>query len=148
MAEQTAMGFGVAGTVGAKLGQPDKNVVCVTGDGAFQMAMMELTTAAENKCGITWVVFNNQCLGWPQYHQVLTDQPTLGTRFDVSPDFAALAESQGCKGIRVTDPEEVESALTEALKANEDGIPVLIDFHTAKHDYPKHFEALQKQRQE
>ena len=139
MAEQTAMGFGVAGTIGAKLGNPNKKVVCVTGDGAFQMAMMELATAAEWKCGITWVVMNNQCLGWPQYHQVLTDQPQVGTNFEVSPDFAALAQSQGCKGIRVTDPGEVEPALIEALSANADGRPVLIDFHTAKHDYPKHF---------
>ena len=148
MAEQTAMGFGVAGTIGAKLGRPNKKVVCVTGDGAFQMAMMELSTAAEYKCGITWVVLNNQCLGWPQYHQVLTDQPKLATQFEVSPDFAALAESQGCKGIRVTDPEQVEPALTEALQANETGMPVLVDFHIAKHDYPKHFVSLQKHRDE
>jgi acetolactate synthase-1/2/3 large subunit len=146
MAEQTAMGFGVAGTIGAKLGKPDKKVVCVTGDGALQMAMMELATAAEWKCGVTWVVLNNQCLGWPQYHQVLTGQPKVGTNFEVSPDFAVLAESQGCKGIRVTDPEQVEPALTEALHTNEEGIPVLVDFHIAKHDYPKHFVALHTQR--
>jgi len=145
MAEQTAMGFGVAGTIGAKLGRPDKKVVCVTGDGALQMAMMELATAAECNCGITWVVMNNQCLGWPQYHQVLTDQPRLGTDFKVSPDFSALAETQGCKGIRVTEPEQVEPALTEALHANEKGIPVLVDFHTARHDYPKHFVQLHEQ---
>jgi len=145
MAEQTAMGFGVVGTIGAKLGRPDKKVVCVTGDAALQMAMMELATAAELKCGVTWVVMNNQCLGWPQYHQVLLGQPTVGTNFEVSPDFVKLAESQGCKGIRVTDPEQVESALTEALRANEEGIPVLVDCHIAKHDYPKHFVAVQKQ---
>jgi acetolactate synthase-1/2/3 large subunit len=146
MAEQTAMGFGVAGTIGAKLGKPDKKVVCITGDGAFQMAMMELATAAECKCGITWVVLNNQCLGWPQYHQVLTDQPKVGTNFEVSPDFVSLAKSQGCKGIRVTDPDQVEPALIEALHANEEGLPVLVDFHTAKHDYPKHFVAFHAQK--
>jgi acetolactate synthase-1/2/3 large subunit len=139
MAEQTAMGFGVVGTIGAKLGNPDKKVVCVTGDGALQMAMMELATAAEWKCGVTWVVMNNQCLGWPQYHQVLDDQQPVGTNFGVSPDFVSLAESQGCKGIRVEDPEQVEPALTEARHSNEEGIPVLIDFHIAKHDYPRHF---------
>lgn len=139
MAEQTAMGLGVVGTIGAKLGKPNKKVVCVTGDAALQMAMMELATAAELKCGVTWVVMNNQCLGWPQYHQVLLGQPTVGTNFEVSPDFVKLAESQGCKGIRVTDPEMVEPALTEALRANAEGIPVLVDCHIAKHDYPKHF---------
>jgi acetolactate synthase-1/2/3 large subunit len=146
MAEQTAMGLGVVGTIGAKLGQPSKKVVCVTGDGALQMAMMELATAAELKCGVTWVVMNNQCLGWPQYHQVLTGQPQVGTSFEVSPDFVSLAESQGCKGIGVTDPEQVEPALTEALRANQEGVPVLIDFHIAKHDYPKHFVEMNRQK--
>jgi len=139
MAEQTAMGFGVVAAIGAKLGKPDKKVVCVTGDGALQMSMMELATAAELKCGVTWVVMNNQCLGWPQYRQVLSNQPMVGTKFEVSPDFVALAESQGCKGIRVTKPAQVEPALTEALSVNGEGTPVLIDCHIAKHDYPKHF---------
>jgi len=52
---------------------------------------------------------------------------------------------QGCKGIRVTDPEQVEPALIEALGANAEGLPVLIDFHTAKHDYPKHFVEVNSQ---
>ena len=146
MAEQTAMGLGVSGTIGAKLGRPDKKVVCVTGDGAFQMAMMELATAAELKCGVTWVVLNNRCLGWPQFHQVLMDQPQVGTNFEVSPDFVTLAESQGCKGIRVTDPEQVDTALTEAVRENAEGHPVLIDCHTARHDYPEHFIAVHKQK--
>jgi acetolactate synthase I/II/III large subunit len=145
LAEQTSMGMGVVGTIGAKLGRPDKNVVCVTGDGALQMAMMELATAAELKCGVTWVVLNNQCLGWPQYHQVLLGQPTVGTNFEVSPDFVSLAQSQGCMGIRVTDPTQVESSLAEALRANAKGIPVLVDCHIAKHDYPKHFVEINEQ---
>ncbi|MBT5434575.1 MAG: thiamine pyrophosphate-binding protein, partial [Rhodospirillaceae bacterium] len=60
MGEQTAMGMGIIGTVGAKLARPEKQVVCVSGDGAAQMAMMEFATAAEQKCGVTWLVLNNQ----------------------------------------------------------------------------------------
>jgi len=146
MAEQTSMGLGVAGALGAKLGRPDRKVVCVTGDGALQMAMMELATAAERKCGLTWLVLNNQCLGWPQYHQVLGRLPLVGTDFQVSLDFAALAQSQGCEGIRVTDPEEVEAALGQALKFNQEGRPVLIDVHIARHDYPRHFVEIHRRK--
>lgn len=139
MAEQTAMGMGVIGVIGAKLAAPGKKVVCVTGDGALQMAMMELATAAEQNCGITWIVLNNQALGWPQYIQVLEGQATAGTEFKVSPDFAKLAETQGCVGLRVSKPEEIEGALTRALRANRKGRPALVEFRIGKHDYPAHF---------
>ncbi len=146
MAEQTAMGFGVTGTIGAKLARPDKKVVCVAGDGALQMAMMEMATAAEWKCGVTWVVFNNQAFGWPQYTQVLKQQEFVGTQFKVAADLPAIARAQGCEGIRVDDPEQVEPALHAALAANERGVPVLLDFHVARHDYTKHFMETQKLR--
>ena len=139
MAEQTAMGMGVIGAIAAKLARPGKKVVCVTGDSALQMAMMELATAAEQGCGITWIVLNNQALGWPQYIQVLEGRPCTATDFAVSPDFAMLAESQGCKGLTVRTPTEIEPALGEALRANRRGVPVLIDCRIPKHDYPPHF---------
>jgi len=139
MAEQTAMGMGVIGTIAAKMAMPKKNVVCVCGDGAMQMAMMELATAAEHGCGVTWIVLNNRALGWPQYIQKLEGQAEIATNFDVSPDFSKLAAAQGCKGIKVTDPAKVDAALKAAVKANQRNQPVLIDVHIAKHDYPPHF---------
>ena len=145
MAEQTAMGMGVIGAIGAKIARPDKKVVCVTGDGALQMAMMELATAVEQHCGITWVVLNNQALGWPQYIQRLEKQPDIATGFSHSPDFAKLATAQGCKGIKVTDPAKVDAALKSAVKANQAGTPVLIDIHIAKHDYPPHFTTFHRE---
>ena len=139
MAEQTAMGLGVVGTIGAKLAQPDKKVVCVTGDGAFQMGMMELPTAVGLNTGVTWVVFNNQRLGWPQWTQVLEDLPQVGTQFKANPDLVALAEAQGCVGLRAATPEEVEPALKAALEANQKGKPVVIDFPTEAHVYSEFF---------
>lgn len=139
MAEQTAMGMGVIGAIGAKLAKPGKKVVCVTGDGALQMAMMELATAAEQKCGVTWIVLNNRALGWPQYIQVLEKQPLVATDFEIPVDFAKLAEAQGCVGMTVDAPADIEVALKRALVANRRGRPVLIDFRIAKHDYPPHF---------
>ena len=139
MAEQTAMGMGVIGAIGAKLARPRKKVVCVTGDGALQMAMMELATAAEQRCGVTWIVLNNQALDWPQYFLTLEGRRDGVTDFEVSPDFAQLAEAQGCVGITVRSPNQIEPALAAALKANRRGEPVLIDCHIPKHDYPKQF---------
>jgi acetolactate synthase-1/2/3 large subunit len=139
MAEQTAMGMGVIGAIAAKLARPNKKVVCVAGDSALQMAMMELATAAEQGCGITWIVLNNQALGWPQYLQVLAGRPRVATDFAVSPDFAKLAESQGCMGLTVSTADEIDAAVTAALQANRRGVPVLIDCRIPKHDYPPHF---------
>lgn len=148
MAEQTAMGFGVAGTIGAKLASPAKNVVCVTGDGAMNMAMMELATAAEWQCGVTWVVLNNRALGWVQYNQVLNNKPFVGTEFKVAADFVKIAEAQGCRAMRVEKPEAIEPALRAALAANRTGVPCLIDVVIAKHDYPPNFVAIHKTRVE
>jgi acetolactate synthase-1/2/3 large subunit len=148
MAEQTAMGMGVIGTIGAKLARPDSKVVCITGDGAMNMAMMELATAAEQKCGVTWIVLNNRALGWVQYNQLLNGKPFLATGFEVAADFVRIAEAQGCLGIGVTAPEEVEPALEEALAANARGVPVLIDVAIRKHDYAQHFEDVHKARLE
>ena len=144
MGEQTAMGMGFIGAIAAKMARPDMNVVAVGGDGAMQMAMMELATAAENSCGITWVVLNSRSLGWPQFIQRLEGQRQVATDFQVSPDFAKLAEAQGCKGIRLRNPDKVEAEFEAALRANRKGIPVLIEVEIAKHDYPRHFVAFHR----
>ena len=141
MGEQTAMGMGVIGTIGAKLTRPDKKVVCVTGDGAAQMAMMEFATAAEQNCGVTWVVLNNKAFGWPQYGQILANKAQVATDFKVAADLVAIARAQGCEAIRVEDPAEVEPALARALAANAGGVPCLVDIAIEKHDYPPHFVA-------
>ncbi|SLN66678.1 thiamine pyrophosphate-binding protein [Oceanibacterium hippocampi] len=139
MGEQTAMGMGAIGAIGAKLARPDKQVVCFIGDGAMQMAMVEMATAAENRCGVTWVVLNNQSFGWVQYNQVLTGRPRIGTGFDQATDLAAVARAQGCHGIRLEAPDKVDEAIAEARSLNARGIPVLIDAQIARHDYYKDF---------
>ncbi len=63
--EQTCMGAGVMGAVGVKLAHPDKKVVCVTGDGAFQMYNQDVPTAVQYDAP-TWVILNNFSLGWPR----------------------------------------------------------------------------------
>jgi acetolactate synthase-1/2/3 large subunit len=139
MGEQTAMGMGIIGTIAAKLARPDKQVVCVTGDSAMQMAMMEMATAAERRCGVTWIVLNNQALGWPQYLQVLTGKQEVATNFLVGTDFVAVARAQGCEGRRIEDPAELEAGLADARDANRKGVPFVLDITIEKHDYPPHF---------
>ena len=129
VAEQTCMGIGVVGAIAAKLAMPAKNVVCVAGDGAFQMYMKELPTAAQYGAACTWVVLNNSALGWPMYYQM----GTVGwntTSFEVQPDFQAIARASGCHGRRVNSAEELRPALEEALRLNSQGIPVVLDVPT------------------
>ena len=129
VAEQTCMGMGVVGAIAAKLTAPDKNVVCITGDGAFQMYMKELPTAAQYGAACTWVVLNNSALGWPMHYQM----GTVGwntTSFEVQPDFQAVARASGCHGLRVNCAEELRPALEEALGLNHQGVPVVVDVPT------------------
>ena len=127
VAEQTCMGMGVVGAIAAKLAEPAKNVVCVTGDGAFQMYMKELPTAAQYRAGCTWVVLNNSSFGWPGYYQM----QTVGwntTTFEVQPDLVAVARASGCHGRRVERLEEIGPAMEEAVELNRKGVPAVLDF--------------------
>jgi acetolactate synthase-1/2/3 large subunit len=129
VAEQTCMGMGVVGAIAAKLTAPDKNVVCITGDGAFQMYMKELPTAAQYGAACTWVVLNNSALGWPMYYQM----NTVGwntTSYQVQPDFQAIARASGCHGRRINGSGELRPALEEALRLNTQGVPVVLDVPT------------------
>lgn len=129
VAEQTCMGMGVVGAIAAKLTVPGKNVVCITGDGAFQMYMKELPTAVEYGAACTWIVLNNSALGWPLYYQM----NTVGwntTSFRVQPDFPAVARACSCHGRRVESADELRPALEEARSMNARGIPAVVDVPT------------------
>ena len=129
VAEQTCMGMGVVGVIAAKLAKPEKKAVCVAGDGAFQMYMKELPTAAQYHVGCTWLVLNNSAFGWAKYNQIDAVGWDTST-FKVQPDFVKWAEVCQCFGRRVVKPSELKPALEEALKANQKGIPAVIDVVT------------------
>jgi len=129
VAEQTCMGMGVVGAISAKLTRPDKKVVCITGDGAFQMYMKEVPTAVQYKAGCTWVVLNNRSFGWIESDE--NDAVGWNTaRFEIQPDFTKWAEACGCFGRRIEKPADLRPALEEALGKNEQGIPVILDVDT------------------
>jgi acetolactate synthase-1/2/3 large subunit len=129
VAEQTCMGMGVVGVIAAKLTKPEKKAVCVAGDGAFQMYMKELPTAAQYHVGCTWLVLNNSAFGWAKYNQIDAVGWDTST-FKVQPDFVKWAEACQCLGRRVVKPSEMKPALEEALKVNQKGIPAVIDVVT------------------
>lgn len=139
------MGYGFPAAIGAKLGNPEKDVVVVSGDGGMQMNIQELATAVVYELPMTICVLNNGFLGnVRQWQEMFFDRrysctclryrkscesacSTPGAECPVyTPDFIKLAESYGAKGIRVTKPEEIEAALQEAK--NNKKVPTIIEF--------------------
>lgn len=137
---QTCMGFGVAAAVGVKLAKPDHKVVCIAGDGAFQMQMHALGTARQHNAAITYVVLNNSCLGWIKVLQQRAGERYICSSFDPSPDFAEIARAYRCYGENVSEPGKIRPALERALDANKHGIPALVSFDVDWRELPSGFD--------
>ena len=142
------MGFGLPAAIGAKLANPEKNVVCVTGDGGFQMNIQEMATAVTQGAGITICLLNNYYLGMVRQMQelfygkrysatCLRKRPTCPNDCKgpnkacpkYTPDFVKLAESYGAYGIRVEREEDIDAAFAEAKKHTD--APTIIEFMIA-----------------
>ena len=126
-----AMGFAVAGVVGAKLAAPDRPAVSVSGDGGFLMMAHVLATAVEYDVPATWVVWNNHgyvSIRDLQHGAFGRESTTMFTRDaqPFSPDYAMLARSCGADGMRVTEPGELGDALRDAVRSQR---PTLLDVH-------------------
>jgi acetolactate synthase-1/2/3 large subunit len=142
------MGFGLPAAIGAKIANPEKDVVCISGDGGMQMNIQELATAVTQNAGITICVLNNYYLGMVRQMQQLF----YGKRYAATclrrrkgcpadckgpgnscppyvPDFVKLVESYGGVGIRVEREEDVDAAFAEAKKQK--NVPTLIEFMIA-----------------
>ena len=121
-----AMGYEVPGAMGAQLGEPDKVVWSVAGDGGFQMTMGELATLVENNIPVKFAIINNGFLGMVrQWQEFFYDKSYVATHYMHNPDFVKLADAFGMFGIRVTEKSQVRSAIEQAMEY--DG-PALIDF--------------------
>jgi acetolactate synthase-1/2/3 large subunit len=113
------MGYGIPAAIGAKAARPDATVVCIDGDGCFQMTCQELATAALERLPIVAVVVNNGWLGMVrQWQEMFYDERFGQTHLTQQvPDYAQLAEAYGCAGFTVETEEELEGALTAAFEA-------------------------------
>lgn len=136
------MGYGFPAAIGAKLGNPGKTVIAISGDGGMQMNIQEFATAVLEELPLILCVFNNEYLGMVRQWQKLfygkrygmtnmrsgaLYRRTNGEEMpEYTPDFVKLAESYGAKGIRVTEKEEIAAAF-EAAKKNTK-VPTLVEF--------------------
>ncbi|RKR73625.1 acetolactate synthase large subunit [Frondihabitans australicus] len=127
------MGYSVPAAMGAKVGEPDRVVWAIDGDGCFQMTNQELATCVINNIPIKVAIINNSSLGMVRQWQTLfydgrhsfTDLNT-GHETIMVPDFVKLADAYGALGIRVRTEDEVDDAIKLALETNDR--PVVIDF--------------------
>ena len=119
------MGYGLGAAIGAQIGNPDKQVINIAGDGCFRMNMNEIATAAREKLPLIEVIVNNHVLGMVrQWQDLFYEKRYSATVLDDGVDFVKLAEAMGAKGYRVTSQEEFNEAFKEALESE---VPVLID---------------------
>ena len=111
-----SMAYGIPAAIGAQLAYPDRQVVALVGDGSFTMLPSDLITAVELDLPITVVVFNNEKLALITVEQQAEAMPDQDTAIPAR-DRAQIGRALGAEGIRVEDPEELDSALAQALSS-------------------------------
>ncbi|MCK9861027.1 biosynthetic-type acetolactate synthase large subunit [Paenibacillus sp. ATY16] len=130
------MGFGLPSAIGAQIGNPNRLVVSVNGDGGIQMCAQELAVCALYNLPVKIVILNNQVLGMiRQWQELIYDNRFSSMNLSGSPDFVKLAEAYGVRGFRATNKEEAIEVWNKALEI--DG-PVVIDFTISQEEnvYP------------
>jgi pyruvate dehydrogenase (quinone) len=118
-----SMANAMAQAVGAQAAFPGRQVISLSGDGGFQMLMGDFLSLVQLGLPVKVIVFNNGALGFIELEQKSTGFLPFGTEFK-NPNFAAMAEAVGVRGIRLEDPGEVEAGIAGALTHNG---PVLVD---------------------
>ena len=119
------MGYSLPAAIGAAIGNREKQVVTIMGDGSFQMSLFELGTLIQEGVHPLVILFNNSGLGMVRELQRKIELKEHGVSLSCNPDFAALVRSYGIKAKTVSDPAEIEEALREGLE--EEG-PHFIEF--------------------
>jgi len=121
-----SMGFGLPGAMAAALAYPDRQIVCITGDGGFSMVMEDFLTVLKYRMPVKVFVLNNQSLGMIQQEQKVEGYEKWQTEL-YGFNFAEFAENAGGAGIKVTDPAELEDAVERALVLSK---TVIVDIDT------------------
>jgi len=113
------MGYGFPAALGAKMGCPEKTVICISGDGSFQMNQQEIATAIYNNIAVTVIIMNNGYLGMVrQWQELFYNKRYAETTLNGNPDFVKLVEAYGGTGIRVNKKQELYPALEKALSSD------------------------------
>jgi pyruvate oxidase len=112
-----SMGFGLPGAMAGALAYPDRQIVCITGDGGFTQVIGDFLTALKYQLPVKVFLINNKSLGMIKQEQKVEGYPNSQTElYDF--DFAKYAEHSGGLGIKVTEPSLLEAAVNEALSSN------------------------------
>lgn len=120
---QGTLGYGFATALGAQVGNPDKKVVSINGDGGFMYNVQELSTMVRHKINVVAIVFDDGAYGnVRRIQRQQFDGHTIASDL-LNPDFVKLADSFGVRSVRADGPAELRAAVREALRANE---PALI----------------------
>ncbi len=119
------MGFGIGAAIGAKVGNPDKETVLITGDGSFRMNCEELVTISKYKLPVKIVLFNNNALGMVrQWQRMFSNARYSETDNPDDVDYQKLAEAYGIKGFKAETMEELQEVLCDIDGLNE---PILLE---------------------
>jgi acetolactate synthase-1/2/3 large subunit len=119
------MGFGFPAAIGAQVGNPDRLVIDIAGDGSFQMNIQELGTAVANQIPVKVVILNNFYLGMVrQWQEFFQNKRYSGTVLEKNPDFVKIAEAYGAKGYRITEVKDLRPTLEKAFATPG---PVVVD---------------------
>jgi acetolactate synthase-1/2/3 large subunit len=115
------MGYGIPAAVGAKAARPDATVVCIDGDGCFQMTAQELATAVLEELPIIVVIVNNGYLGMVRQWQDMFFEERFSQIHltQTLPDYAALARAYGALGFTVDNADDLDAVLAEALASGQ-----------------------------
>lgn len=112
------MGFALPAAIGAKMGDPTREVVAIIGDGGFQMNIQELGTIFQTKTAVKIVVLNNEFLGMVrQWQQLFFDKRYASTEM-TNPDFVTIAKGYHIESKRVTKREDLSAAVEEMMKSD------------------------------
>lgn len=124
------MGYGLPAAIGAQLGNPDRLVVDVAGEASIQMNIQELGTASQYRLPVKIFILNNEYMGMVRQWQELTYESRYSNSYsDSLPDFVALAEAYGWKGIRISSNDELDAGIQAMI--DHDG-PVMVDCLVSK----------------
>ncbi|MBU3803845.1 MAG: biosynthetic-type acetolactate synthase large subunit [Candidatus Cellulosilyticum pullistercoris] len=111
------MGYGTGASIGAQIGEPEKQVIHIAGDGSFRMNCNELATISHYDVPVIIIVMNNTTLGMVrQWQTAFYEQHYSESTLDRGPDFKLLAEAYGVKGYDIRTQEEFNEAFDEALR--------------------------------
>ncbi|MEP7350141.1 MAG: acetolactate synthase 3 large subunit [Sphingorhabdus sp.] len=124
------MGYGLPAAIGAQMGNRDALVIDIAGEASIQMNIQELGTATQYRLPVKVFILNNEWMGMVRQWQELTYESRYSESYsDSLPDFVALAEAYGWKGIRIEKPEDLDAGIAAMLA--HDG-PVMVDCRVSK----------------